>query len=147
MSVLRYILGVTFILSGLLKIVAPSAVVQSIIQYLSLLGIGYSDLPLRMMAIALCIGEITIGIIACVRWLFRKISLLYVFVLFFFTVLTYINLTSPYGGMESCGCFGELIHLSPMETFIKNLLLLGISVVLYCRRNLNKIVKINIPTN
>lgn len=141
MCILRYILGLTFVLSGLLKIAAPGAVEQSIIQYLSLLGIGYSDLPLQVMAIALCVVEIAIGIMACVGWLFRRISLVYVFVMFFFTVLTYINLMSPYGSLESCGCFGEIIHLNPMETFIKNLVLLAISVLLYCRYKFNKINK------
>jgi len=44
--------------------------------------------------------------------------------------LTYINLVAPLGGIESCGCFGELIHLNAKETFFKNLLLLIAAVYL-----------------
>ena len=41
-----------------------------------------------------------------------------------FTYVTYINSTNLYGGIESCGCFGELIHLTASETFFKNIVLL-----------------------
>ncbi len=134
-SVLRYILGLTFVTSGFLKVMNPDATGQLIVQYMGLLGIGYSGFPLRTVAISFCVGEILIGVMACVGKVFRMVSPLYVMVMLFFLIETYINLTSLYGGIESCGCFGELIHLGPTETFIKNLLLLAISVAL-CIRNL-----------
>lgn len=133
LSVLRYIIGLTFMTSGFLKIVNPDATGQLIVQYMGLLGIGYSGFPLRPVAIAFCVGEILIGVMACVRRVFLIIFPIYVVVILFFVIVTYINLTSPYGGLESCGCFGELVHLGATETFIKNLLLLAMSVALCIR--------------
>jgi len=129
-SLLRYSLAVTLIASGMLKALNLNATSQTIIHYLSLLEIGYSWCPLRLMAIGVCSGEILIGILALFRMVFHLISPVYVMVMAFFVILTYIDLTSPYGGLESCGCFGELIHLNATETFIKNLVLLAISVTL-----------------
>lgn len=47
----------------------------------------------------------------------------------FFVYLTGVNLFMPtlFGSIESCGCFGELIHFSPMASFIKSVMLWGIS--------------------
>lgn len=45
----------------------------------------------------------------------------------FFVYLTGVNLFMPtmFGSIESCGCFGELIHFSPLASFIKSLTLWG----------------------
>ncbi len=129
-NILRLILAVTFIASGVLKALNPDATARTIIRYLSLLGLALDGIPIRLMAIGVCIGEILIGISACVRRVFHVISPVYVAVMAAFVILTYIDLTSSYGGLESCGCFGEPIHLNATETFIKNLVLLAISVTL-----------------
>ena len=33
------------------------------------------------------------------------------------------------GSIESCGCFGELVHFSPLGAFIKSLVLFVVSLV------------------
>ena len=48
----------------------------------------------------------------------------------FFTYITYINYTDLYGGIESCGCFGELIHFTPASSFYKNIALFILSLIL-----------------
>lgn len=47
----------------------------------------------------------------------------------YFTCITYLNYIDRYGQIESCGCFGEVIHLSPEESFWKNVVLLTISLL------------------
>ena len=51
-------------------------------------------------------------------------------VMAFFTSVTFVNFLSEEGQIESCGCFGEIIHLSPGATLIKNIALLSFSLVL-----------------
>ena len=51
-------------------------------------------------------------------------------VMYIFTWITWQNMTSLYGLVESCGCFGEVIHLTPAQTFWKNVVLLALSLVL-----------------
>ena len=53
----------------------------------------------------------------------------YTLVLGYFTYITYLNLVSLYGQIESCGCFGEVIHLTPAESFYKNVVLLSLSLI------------------
>ena len=50
----------------------------------------------------------------------------------FFVYLTGINLFFPsiIGSIESCGCFGELIHFTPIESFVKSVVLWLLSLVL-----------------
>lgn len=104
---LRYILAAVFIASGLLKALSLTATAQTIVHYLNLLGVSHSGLPLRLMAIAVCAGEIAAGILALSGKVFKLISPFYIIAMAAFTILTYLNLTSPYGNQESCGCFGE----------------------------------------
>lgn len=129
-SLIRYFMAVTFIASGLLKALSPDATSQMITQYLNLLGITSFGLSTKFIAVSLCLAEMLIGIIALAKRWFYIVAPMYVVIMLFFTFITYINLTSPYGSYESCGCFGEIIHLNALETFIKNLFLLSFSLLL-----------------
>lgn len=62
----------------------------------------------------------------------------------FFIYLTGLNLFYPtiMGSIESCGCFGELIHFSPLASFIKSVVLWILSLaLLFCT------FKSNMPWN
>lgn len=49
----------------------------------------------------------------------------------FFVALTGMNLLMPssIGSIESCGCFGELIHFSPLGAFVKSVVLWCVSIL------------------
>lgn len=129
----RYCLAAVFIVSGVFKAVSPEATSMMITQYLNMLGVT-SELPSPgFMAVTLCVIEFLMGAVALSGRLFYYVSPLYVVAMFFFTGITFINLTSPYGAFESCGCFGEIIHLNAPETFVKNLFLLIVSILLCIR--------------
>ena len=122
------VLAATFIASGILKGIAVRGFALTVGQFLDLLGMGKLHQYALHIAIAICIGETALGFAA----LFRKrrpfLCPVFIAVLIFFTIITYVNLTDMYGGIESCGCFGEIIHLNPLETFVKNLILLSMSI-------------------
>ena len=54
----------------------------------------------------------------------------FVAMLSLFVYLTGVNLFFPtvIGSIESCGCFGELIHFTPLSSFIKSVILLLIAI-------------------
>lgn len=120
-DMLRLILAVTFILSGFLKGVNLQSAADLVRNYCAL--IGFSPKYPYLMAFAICTGEIFIGFLAFDRRIYAKLHLAYTAVVCFFIFVTSINLISPFGSIESCGCFGELIHLDPVQSFIKNLFL------------------------
>ncbi len=128
-SLIRYCIAMVFIASGL-KAMSPEATSQMITHYLNLLGISSAGLPLKLTAMSLCLMEMLIGVVALSKRLFYVVSPVYVVMMLIFTFITYINLTSPYGSYESCGCFGEIVPLNAVETFIKILFLLSFSIIL-----------------
>jgi hypothetical protein len=50
-----------------------------------------------------------------------------------------ILIFSGEGNQGNCGCFGELIHMTPMQAWIKNWIALLIIAVLFTKRNKNEI--------
>ncbi len=132
------LLSVTFIASGILKGIAVKGFEITVREFLYLLGLE-TLLPYSFpLAVAICIFETAIGVLSLFKPLRPALSMIYPVVLIFFTTITYINLTDMYGGIESCGCFGEIIHLNPFETFVKNLILLGISIFILISTLSNK---------
>lgn len=72
-----------------------------------------------VIAACICIGEMALGYVALIRMLFIRFHWVYPMVMSVFAYITYTNLTDTYGGIESCGCFGEFIHLNPAHSFIR----------------------------
>lgn len=128
-SIAWMLLSVTFIVSGILKGVAVKGFIITVREFLDLLGLETLRPYSAILAIAICVCETAIGMLALIKRLRPILILFYTVFLAFFTIITYINLTDTYGGIESCGCFGEVIHLGPTETFLKNLLLLSLSII------------------
>lgn len=121
-------LAATFIASGILKGIAMKGFAITVREFLDLLGLETLQTYSFPIAITICLFETAIGFIAFFRKFRSALCLIYPIVILFFTIITYINLTDLYGGIESCGCFGELIHLNPTETFVKNIILLLLSM-------------------
>lgn len=123
-------LGVTFILSAILKTISVYSFSQTVNSFCGLLGMdvlyGYG-FPLAIVIIAF---ELLIGVCAFIRRFQRFIIWIYTIVLGFFTYITYINYTDLYGGIESCGCFGELIYFTPVSSYYKNIAIFVLSLIL-----------------
>ena len=122
-------IGCVFVLSSILKLFGLkdfSIVVNDFCAFL-----GYNILYGQGMPIAIivCSVELLIGSAAFISRLRRWVVWVYLVVLSYFTYITYLNLTSTYGQIESCGCFGEVIHLTPSASFYKNVVLLIITII------------------
>lgn len=83
-------------------------------------------------AIGMCAVEMMMALLAIRREYRRVTSVGFCLMLTFFVYLTEVNLFFPtiMGSIESCGCFGELIHFSPLASFIKSVVLWLLSLVL-----------------
>ncbi len=119
-----------FLLSSLMKAVNVYSFSQTINSFCGLLGLdgfyGYGVL----LAILICTIECLLPLLSMSNRYKGIVVWCYPVILGYFTYITFINYTDLYGGIESCGCFGELIHLSPAASFYKNIVLLGLSLVL-----------------
>lgn len=83
----------------------------------------------KLTAIAVCSCELLIALLLLHPKHTVGASWMAFSMLAFFVYLTGVNLFMPtlFSSIESCGCFGELIHFSPMASFIKSMMLWGIS--------------------
>ncbi len=130
-TAIRYILAVCFLLSGLLKIYSLRAFEQEVQLYCdAYIGEWIHTFSFEI-AVAVCVAEIIAAIAAMLRLLPMFSAIAFVAMLSFFVYLTGVNLFFPtvIGSIESCGCFGELIHFTPKTSFIKSVILLLIAIV------------------
>ena len=129
----RFIIGITFILSGFLKAVDPTGGALKIDEYLKAFHLGFLDFISMPAGILLSAAEFVIGVCilkGIMMKLFSKITLGFVS---FFTLLTlYSALFNP---VQDCGCFGEAFHLTNWETFFKNVVLLSCALLIFWQRD------------
>ena len=126
----RLLMAATFIFSGYVKAIDPLGTQYKLTDYLQAMGIG-SLLPewtLLVGAVLLAALEFSLGIFllfAIRRHLVSKIVLALMSIM---TLLTlWIVIANP---VKDCGCFGDAVVLSNGQTFIKNIILLAIALML-----------------
>lgn len=125
-----YLLGLIFIVSGMAKTFNIEGFAVEIAQFADYYLANWMVRWRTLCAILVCVAEVTVGCLAFRRKHALFVSAVMFVFLSFFLVLTGLNYFYPPagGGVESCGCFGELIHFTPQSSFYKSLLLWGISI-------------------
>ena len=130
--VTAYCLGGVFILSAVTKTVSLPVFADEMRLYLDIYFCGWLRDSSLFLAGMVCLAELLIGIACLVPALRRQANVAAFLALTFLVWLTgdnYFN-PSPLGRIESCGCFGELIHFTPLASFIKSLVLWVIALVI-----------------
>ena len=127
---LSVLLGMVFVFSSVTKLVGLRSFGQTVEAFCNFLGLESLAGHGLLIATLICIGELCLGLMALHPRLTKVTAWLFPAVMCIFTWITWQNMTSLYGQVESCGCFGEVIHLTPAQTFWKNVVLLALSLVL-----------------
>ena len=132
-----YAAGFVFFISGLLKLMDPVGASLVMKEYFQFLHLEFLSGAAAASAVAFALAETLIGT-ALITGVWKKlIARAAVILQGFFTLLT-LALVIFKPEMD-CGCFGEAIHLTHSETFIKNIILLGLLLIYYIpARLLNK---------
>ena len=129
--ILCVILSVVFIFSSLSKMVNIHSFAMETRELLDLYmpawlhGLHY---PCAMMV---CWVELLLGA-SGLRSEYQRVALIGMFaILSFFVFLTAENAFFPtmLGSVESCGCFGELLHFTSLASFVKSALLWSVTVM------------------
>ena len=103
-------------------------------EYYDFLHIGFLAFSSKAMGVFFALAETLVGI-SLVTGVWRKITAqIAVAMQGFFTLLTLLLVI--FNPQMDCGCFGEAIHLTHWETFIKNILLLALLLTYYFPRKL-----------
>src|SRR5690606_6534364 len=124
----RFFIGILFIFSGLIKLNDPIGTQIKMEEYFEVFASDFHPVFLIFRGVALEIGlimiilEIALGVAVLIFWRMNLTATLMLILLVFFTFLTgYSHFTNA---VTDCGCFGDAIKLTPLQSFIKDLILL-----------------------
>lgn len=128
----RILFSLTFILSGIFKLIDPVGTGLIVGEYLHFMHLDFISGAREWLGIALASAEFVIGIGVLIGLKLRYFSIGALGLISFFTLLTlYLAIYNP---ISDCGCFGEAIHLTNTQTFVKNVILLLLALLIFFGR-------------
>lgn len=133
LAIARYLVGLLFIFSGLIKANDPLGLSYKMQEFFEVWGVHALNsytLPLSIGIISL---EIIAGVAIILGWKMRFFTWVLLLLIVFFTFLTGYALFS--GKIRECGCFGDCIPLQAHHSFIKDIILLVLILFLFINRN------------
>lgn len=127
-NVCRLVLALVLVVSGLAKAFDPVGSMYKLQEYEALFMPGlFSGDMLMALAVLQAAAEFLLGVFLLMGVYRKMTAYLAPAVMLFFTALTAVIYFK--GGIEDCGCFGEVFALSNGETLAKNVFLLLLSVI------------------
>jgi uncharacterized membrane protein YphA (DoxX/SURF4 family) len=131
-NVSRFFVGLLFIFSGLIKANDPLGLSYKMQEFFEVWNMQFLNNYTLAFSILMIIFEIIAGVALLLGWRMKLISWLLLLLIIFFSFLTgYAYLT---GKVRECGCFGNCIPLTAGESFLKDLILLGLIVFIFINK-------------
>ena len=116
-----FITGFVFFIGGILKLMDPVGAGLVMGEYLDFMHMKFLGFAAKPLGLAFALAEAVIGT-ALITGIWRKVMGIAALAFqAFFTLLTLALVI--FNPEMDCGCFGEAIHLTHMETFLKNIVL------------------------
>jgi Predicted membrane protein len=137
-NIARIIVGVLFIFSGMIKANDPLGLSYKMQEFFEVWGNSFPSLhglmvflndyalPFSIIIITL---EVIVGVALLLGWASRFFSWLLLILIIFFTFLTGYAVLS--GKIRTCGCFGDCIPLTAMQSFIKDIILCVLILIIF----------------
>ena len=122
-----YLVGIVFFISGVLKLLDPTGTSMIVDEYYKFMHMDFLSFSAKPVAVAVSMAESLIGA-ALITGVWRRITAMAtltamgVFMLISMALLIF----NP---VMDCGCFGEAVHLTHTQTFVKNLILSVLSCI------------------
>jgi uncharacterized membrane protein YphA (DoxX/SURF4 family) len=126
--------GVLFIFSGLIKINDPVGTAIKLEEYFEVFSKDIAPFFKSLEPFALFFSiflsalEIVLGVALLIRWKLKEVLVALLVMIVFFTFLTFYS--AYFNKVTDCGCFGDAIKLTPWESFIKDVVLLVMILIL-----------------
>ena len=116
-----FITGFVFFIGGILKLMDPVGAGLVMGEYLDFMHMKFLGFAAKPLGLDFALAEAVIGT-ALITGVWRKVTDIAAMAFqAFFTLLTLALVI--FNPEMDCGCFGEAIHLTHMETFLKNIVL------------------------
>jgi uncharacterized membrane protein YphA (DoxX/SURF4 family) len=131
-TILRIIVGLVFVFSGFVKGVDPLGTVFRMDDYFIVFGTVWA-IPFSLyLTIFLCTLEFILGISLLFNLWIRVTAWPLLLMMIYFTILTFFD--AVLNLVPDCGCFGDAVKLSNVNTFLKNLVLMAMIVMIFISR-------------
>jgi uncharacterized membrane protein YphA (DoxX/SURF4 family) len=131
--VCRILVGLLFIFSGLIKINDPLGFSYKLEEYFEVFHLGFLSSLALSLAIVLCSAEIILGFALLIGVRARSVAWGLLLLIIFFAFLTFYS--AYFKVVQTCGCFGDAIPLTPWQSFSKDLALLVLIAIVFINRN------------
>lgn len=133
-NIARIVVGLLFIFSGLVKANDPLGLSYKMQEFFDLWGLSQFNSWTEWLSIFIIAFEIVAGAALLLGWKMKLFSWLLLLLIIFFTFLTAYAYFS--GKFKNCGCFGDCIPITPLQSFIKDLVLLLLIIFLFINRKM-----------
>ena len=129
-NIARFVVALTFILSGFVKAVDPMGTQYKIADYLAAMHIGQyvPDFVPLIASVLLSAAEFWLGV--CLLFAIRRrvvSRIIFIWMAVMTPLTLWLALANP---ISDCGCFGDAIVLTNWQTFWKNVILLVCAIVI-----------------
>jgi uncharacterized membrane protein YphA (DoxX/SURF4 family) len=132
-NLVRIIVGVLFIFSGLVKAIDPLGLSYKMQEFFELWHMTQFNSWTLLLSILMNAFEIIAGFALLLGWRIRLFMWLLLLLVLFFTFLTGYAYLS--GKFKNCGCFGDCLPISPLTSFLKDIILTILIGFLFWQRN------------
>lgn len=126
----RLFVGILFIISGLIKLNDPLGFSYKLAEYFSEPVFNMPVFVPYALAIALfvVILEVVLGVLLLIGYKSKWTIGILLIMIIKFTFLTFYS--AYYDVVKDCGCFGDALHLTPWQSFTKDIVLLFFILIL-----------------
>ncbi len=147
-NIFRFLVGPLFIFSGWIKVNDPLGFSYKLNEYFDVFANTWmKNVPFLLsslhwmkdislfLAIVLSVFEIGLGVVTLIGYRMKLFSWLLFLLIVFFSFLTFYS--AWFDVVKDCGCFGDLMHLTPWTSFSKDVVLFILSgTILLQRKNI-----------
>jgi len=140
-NISRWLVGLLFIVSGLIKLNDPHGTAIKLDEYFVVFSTNFSSIfewfipYVLFLSVFLSTLEVVLGLAVLLPFKIKTSIWTLFSMIVFFTFLTFYSAFT--GNVTDCGCFGDAMPLTPWQSFSKDLILLVlIAFLLYRRRHI-----------
>jgi uncharacterized membrane protein YphA (DoxX/SURF4 family) len=128
----RIAVGLLFIFSGLIKANDPLGFSYKLQEYFEVFHMMFLNPLALTAAITLCALEILLGFALLIGIRANAVAWGLLLLIIFFGFLTFYS--AFFKVVQTCGCFGDAIPLTPWQSFSKDMVLLALVLVIFAHR-------------
>lgn len=134
----RYLVGILFIFSGLIKVNDPVGTAIKLEEYFDVFAYDFAPffehlIPAALvLSVILSVLEVVLGVALIIGYQMKKTSWALLLMIVFFTFLTFYS--AYFNKVTDCGCFGDAIKLTPWQSFTKDVILLVFIILIFIHR-------------